>query len=85
MSRYVDIDKPIIATIYDEGGMLVQKETTTIAELLDGTVGTLTEDIVRCRDCYRGQYDFMCDHYWCQGTIHTGDFFCAHGRRKVEG
>ena len=42
-------------------------------------------NIVHCKDCYRGQYDFMCDHYWCQGTIHTGDFFCAFGRRKVEG
>ena len=82
MARYVDIDKPIIVTIYNDpfDDKKTERITTTIAELLQTTVDVLEEDIVRCKDCERHD-SYNCPMFgWA-----NDDFFCGAGERKVEG
>lgn len=89
MSRYVDIDKPVIVNVYDGVTGKPAKMTVTIAELLAGTIEVLEEDIVRCKDCrFCDTIKHMKnipDWYMCDGRPHTADFYCGAGRRRIEG
>ena len=89
MSRYVDIDKPVIVNVYDDATGQLAKMTVTIAELLAGTIEVLEEDIVRCKDCELCDLiipmENTPDRYICDGKAHTASFFCGAGRRRIEG
>ena len=41
-------------------------------------------EVVRCKDCKHGQYDFMTHLYWCRGKVHPSDWFCADGERRSD-
>lgn len=49
--RFVDIDKPRYVRYKDERSGEVVTSEQTIAELLDGSIGLIDEEIVRCKDC----------------------------------
>ena len=38
-------------------------------------------EVVRCKYCRWGQPDVLLNIYWCDGTPHDKDFFCANGRK----
>lgn len=84
MSRYVDIDKPIIVNVYDVTDNTAFKRTVTIAELLEGTVDVLEEDIVRCKEC---KHKYIEDMVWrCPFGMPGGPgFYCGYSDREVTG
>ena len=42
------------------------------------------EAVVRCEDCMFAKHSPGAISYWCREQRHTGDFYCADGRKKVE-
>lgn len=85
MSRYVDIDKPVIANVYDGATGQSAKMIVTIAGLLAGTIEVLEEDIVRCKDCKYHHYDYT-DIPYCEnfeyGYGWRDDDYCSYGKGK---
>ncbi len=90
MSRFKDIDAPIIVTVYDEEGK-PQKMVTTIAELLENTVEVLEEDLVRCKGCKAwgeiDQNEAPAGYRPCRNGYgyFKQDFYCGDGKRKADG
>lgn len=84
MSRYVDIDKPVIVTIYNDpfDDKKSERIATTIAELLRDTVDVLEEDIVRCKECKHTAHNVWGCLFGVPGGI---KFFCGYGDREVTG
>lgn len=41
-------------------------------------------EIIRCKDCEHGMYDFMCHFYWCHGAAHSANWFCADEERRTD-
>ena len=80
--RYVDIDKPRYVRYTDERGGEVVTSEQTIAEILDGSIGLIDEEIVRCKDCkYRDDDDF-CTGRGYPNALVPDDGFCDKGRRE---
>lgn len=90
MSRFKDIDAPIIVTVYDEEGK-PQKMVTTIAELLENTVEVLEEDLLRCKDCKAwgeiDQNETLDGYRYCgiEDGYRDKNFYCRDGKRKADG
>lgn len=78
MSRYVDIDKPRYVRYKDERSGEVVTSEQTIAELLDGSIGLIDEEIVRCKDCEFK--DGACCDYSAVYVHDNG--YCNWGRRR---
>lgn len=90
MSRFKDIDAPIVVTAYDEYGE-PQKMVTTIALLLENTVEVLEEDLVRCKDCKawgeRNWPELPAGYRPCREGYgyFKQDFYCGDGKRRANG
>lgn len=62
----------------------------TIRELAELILSGKLVEVVRCRDCKYGEYDYteFFDYYECRyigGDWNRGDHFCAYGERKDNG
>ena len=40
-------------------------------------------EVVRCKDCEYGKPKGECFYCTYEGHIHTDEFYCAHGEKKV--
>jgi len=82
MPRYVDIDKPRYVRYTDERSGEVVTSEQTIADLLDGSIGLIGEEIVRCKDCKHHTYEepgmVYCLNNFIGGWV-ANDFFCKDG------
>lgn len=88
MARYVDIDKPRYVRYKDERSGEVVTSEQTIAELLDGSIGLIDEEIVRCKGCrhtYHYGNQLIClKLYWCDSNNFepSAEDFCSLGERR---
>lgn len=78
MSRYVDIDKPRYVRYKDERSGEVVTSEQTIAELLDGSIGLIDEEIVRCKDC-KFKEGSCCDY---SAVYVRPNGYCQWGERR---
>ena len=77
-----------------------QQDVTSIADMAKGKTmteyivnadeennlmyGRKYEELIRCKNCVKSQYDFMTKGYWCDGKQVSEHHYCGYAERKPE-
>ena len=41
-------------------------------------------EIIRCKDCRKGEYDFIFNMRWCDGKRVEDDHYCGYAERRTD-
>lgn len=46
--------------------------------------GRKYEELIRCKNCVKSQYDFMTKGYWCDGKQVSENHYCGYAERRTD-